>query len=110
MASLRRNQDPFDIVEHRVREFTEEEYLDDLHASEEDTIEQIRAKERRFEPPKRKGKNKYGWAFFLFSMFTGLGITATIDSPLPLFLGLGIGFLFFVDPIYEALMRRINNL
>ncbi|MEM6768676.1 MAG: hypothetical protein AAF655_27300, partial [Bacteroidota bacterium] len=53
----------------------------------------------------KKGEPKYGWSFFLASLFIGLGITATIDAPLPLFLGLAVGFLFFVDPIYEKAME-----
>lgn len=108
MAFSREN-DPFDIVEHRVREVSEEQYLDDMRIEEEeDTIEKIRAREPKLR--KKEKAKSYNWAFFLFSLFTGLGITATIDAPLPLFLGLGIGFLFFVDPIYEAVMRRINRL
>ncbi|MEM6264330.1 MAG: hypothetical protein AAGI38_17585 [Bacteroidota bacterium] len=61
----------------------------------------------------RTKKNKpahYGWAFFLCSMFIGLGITATTDAPIGLFMGLGIGFLFFVDPIYRKVMNIIDRL
>ncbi|MFK7972033.1 MAG: hypothetical protein AB8F95_16820 [Bacteroidia bacterium] len=49
-------------------------------------------------------KNKHGWAFFLCSLFIGLGITATTEAPIGLFGGLGVGFLFFVDPIYQRVM------
>ena len=53
----------------------------------------------------RKDKKKhYGWAFFLASLFIGLGITASFGSPMGLFTGMGVGFLFFVEPIYKKVM------
>ena len=59
--------------------------------------------QEKYHRPERK--NKYGWAFFLCSMFIGLGFTTVSElAPLPLFLGLGVGFLFFVDPIYNRVM------
>jgi len=109
--SFKYNEDPFEVREHRVREQNEEQYLDDLRIDDyqgEDTIEQIRARER-YQPERPKRKNKYGWAFFLFSLFIGLGITATTNHPLGLFTGLGTGFLFFVDPIYDRIMRAIEQ-
>ncbi|MEL6651671.1 MAG: UbiA family prenyltransferase [Bacteroidota bacterium] len=109
--SFKRTDDPFEIREHRVGD-REEQYLDDIRIEddfqEEDAIEQMRMRER-YRPAKKKIKNKYGWAFFLFSLFIGLGITATTNHPLPLFAGLGTGFLFFVDPIYERIMRAIEQ-
>jgi hypothetical protein len=102
--SFSKKKDPFDIVEHRVNE-NNQEFFDDLRMDEEeDAIEKMRERERMEEPPKEKA-NKYGWAFFLASMFIGIGITATIGAPLPLFVGMGVGFLFFVDPIYERFMQ-----
>lgn len=109
--SFKYNDDPFEVREHRVRDKNEEQYLDDLRIDdyqEEDAIEQMRMRER-YRPEPKTRKNKYGWAFFLFSLFIGLGITATINHPLPLFAGLGTGFLFFVDPIYERIMRGIER-
>ena len=54
-------------------------------------------------------KKKHNWAFFLASLFIGLGITATTEGPMGLFGGLGIGFLFFVDPIYDRVMRIVSG-
>jgi hypothetical protein len=86
--SFSKKKDPFDIVEHRVNE-NNQEFFDDLRMDEEeDAIEKMRERERMEEPPKEKA-NKYGWAFFLASMFIGIGITATIGAPLPLFVGMG---------------------
>ena len=109
--SFKYNEDPFEVREHRVRDKSEEEYLDDLRIDdyqEEDAIEQIRMRER-YRPEAKKRKNKYGWAFFLFSLFIGLGITATTNHPMGLFTGLGTGFLFFVDPIYDKIMRALER-
>ena len=89
-------------AEVRIPKNYQQEYIS------EDTQTQRRRRKKPVERTYRK--NKYGWAFFLFSMFTGIGITATIDAPLPLFLGLGIGFLFFVDPIYDKMMEKLENL
>ena len=58
-------------------------------------------------PPRRK--KKYNWAFFLCSLFLGIAITVTLDTPIGVLGGLGLGFLFFVDPIYEKLMDKIEN-
>lgn len=53
---------------------------------------------------KKRGGRKYKWAFFLASMFTGLGFTAMSENPLFLFIGLGLGFLWFADPVYDKLV------
>ena len=109
--SFKKNEDPFEVREHRVREQSEDQFLDDLRIDdyqEEDAIEQIRARER-YRPERKQRKNKYGWAFFLFSLFLGLGFTATTNNPIGLFAGLGTGFLFFVDPIYDKVMRAIER-
>ncbi|GAB4414513.1 MAG: hypothetical protein OHK0039_22360 [Bacteroidia bacterium] len=76
---------------------------------QEDTSTKTRQRERTGSKPKAP-KNKFGWAFFLASLFIGLGITATTGHPMPLFAGMGIGFLFFVDPIYHKLMEKIDRL
>ncbi|MEL6675099.1 MAG: hypothetical protein AAFR61_23020 [Bacteroidota bacterium] len=77
----------------------------------EDEQSYQRRRRRRSAPVTRKTrKNKYGWAFFVSSMFIGVGLTASMGHPLPLFLGMGVGFLFFVDPIYEKVMEKIENL
>jgi len=60
--------------------------------------------ERKTERKTGKKEKNYGWAFFLASMFIGLGITATSEAPMGLFAGMGIGFLFFVPPIYKKVM------
>ena len=74
------------------------------------TRQRQRTRQNKKTKVKKERKNKYGWAFFLCSLFIGLGITATTEAPLPLFVGLGVGFLFFVDPVYEKLMEKIENL
>jgi len=53
---------------------------------------------------------KYSWAFYLCSVFIGIGFTAMLEAPLPLFLGIGLGLLFFVDPIYKKIINIINDL
>ena len=58
-------------------------------------------------PPRRK--KKYNWAFFLCSLFLGIAITATLETPIGVLGGIGLGFLFFVDPIYDKLMDKIEN-
>lgn len=59
--------------------------------------------------PKPEKKRNYGWAFFLASMFVGLGLSFTAPfwhhgPPVPLFIGIGIGFLFFVKPIHDKII------
>ncbi|RMG23169.1 MAG: hypothetical protein D6730_14980 [Bacteroidetes bacterium] len=69
-----------------------------------------RARRQARREAKANKEPKYNWAFFLASLFIGIGFTATFGPPLGIFLGLGIGFLFFVDPIYEKIMDRIKEL
>jgi hypothetical protein len=71
---------------------------------------QTRRRRRKKSDEKKYRKNKYGWAFFLCSMFLGIGITATTGAPLGIFGGMGVGFLFFVDPIYDKFMDKLENL
>ncbi|WNJ21052.1 hypothetical protein [Pontibacter sp. G13] len=109
-----------DVVEHGVDAL---DVLDDLDPDAEVRVpkQQSRRRERQddrqsrrrrtFEkPPRQEKKPKYGWAFFLCSLFTGIGITAVSENPLFLFLGLGFGFLFFVDPLYEKVMSLIDRI
>ena len=58
---------------------------------------------------KKKKARKYKWAFFLASMFTGIGVTAVTDFPLFLFLGMGLGFLFFADPVYDRVVGALGS-
>ena len=58
---------------------------------------------------KPKKEKNYGWAFFLCSLFLGLGGTATTENPMFLFGGLGIGFLFFVEPIYKKVINIFKD-
>lgn len=112
--------DKFDIVEVEV--FEEVEAMDATHmdaeaeivlprSSENETTTTQTRRRRRERPAERKfRKNKYGWAFFLCSMFLGIGITATTGAPMGVLGGMGVGFLFFVDPIYDKVMNKIENL
>ncbi|MBX7241726.1 MAG: hypothetical protein K1X92_08250 [Bacteroidia bacterium] len=61
------------------------------------------------EPVKEKKKH-YGWAFFLASMFTGIAIGEALNADSFVLLGMGMGFLFFVDPIYQKVMDKIEKL
>lgn len=52
---------------------------------------------------------KYNWAFFCASLFIGLGVGISVENPALLMIGMGVGFLFFVDPIYQKLMDKIEK-
>jgi hypothetical protein len=43
-------------------------------------------------------------------MFSGIAVTATFGTPAGVLLGMGFGFLFFVDPIYQKVMDKIDKL
>ena len=58
--------------------------------------------------PETKPK-KYNWAFFCASMFLGIGIGEAIGVDSAVLFGMGIGFLFFVDPIYQKVMNKIDK-
>lgn len=58
---------------------------------------------------RKKGKT-YKSKFFLACLFVGVGLTAVSEVPLFIFLGLAIGFLFYVDPIYQKVIRAIERL
>ncbi|MDX2248365.1 MAG: hypothetical protein SF052_16395 [Bacteroidia bacterium] len=112
-------EDKFKVVEVEV--FEEDNYNDDKkynaeapvvlprtqNAESENTAS--RRKTREVPREKKQTKNKYGWAFFLSSLFLGVGITATTELPMGIFAGLSIGFLFFVDPIYDRVMDMIEK-
>ncbi len=110
----------FDIVEVEVwEEEALEKETNDIHQqlieiqnpAENQQSVQVNASRGRRRRAKRKTKEpKYNWAFFLACLFIGLGFTATFKAPIGLFAGLGLGFLFFVDPIYQKVMDRINDL
>lgn len=86
-------------------------YEGDSNRNQTDQGERIRQKNRFTHPShRRKKERRFGWAFFLASMFIGLGVTTVSSEPIALFLGMGIGFLFFVDPIYDKMMDIINRL
>lgn len=98
-----------EISDQELNDLGSSEFYDQESGQERRTRQRTRVHrvERNRRSPR---KNKYGWAFFLCSLFLGLGLTATLEHPLPLFAGLGIGFLFFVDPIYEKIMSIIDRL
>jgi hypothetical protein len=99
-----------EISEQELDNLGSSEFYDQESGHRRRTRQRTRVHRVEKNRQKSKTKNKYGWAFFLFSLFTGLGITATIGEPLGLFMGLGIGFLFFVDPIYEKVMSILDRL
>ncbi len=109
--SFKGNKEKFEILEQDVFDSELVDLESDISNIRSQESETTRTAERTDAPEgTRKGKNKFGWAFFLFFLFSGLGFTATFDSPLGLFLGMGTGFLFFVDPIYEKVMSLINRI
>lgn len=109
--SFNKDSEKFDIFEQEVfdSETGSENSLDSLRSSDDETTTE-KVKSKKGEGLKKEPKNKYGWAFFLFSLFSGLGLTATFDVPVFLFMGMGIGFLFFVDPIYEKVIKLLDRL
>ena len=111
-----KEENKFDIFEHEILEgdqnLAEERKLNpeaEIYVPIEATDTRTR---RRKKAPKVKKtrKNKFGWAFFLCSMFFGVALTATLGTPFYVLAGLGVGFLFFVDPIYNKVMEKIENL
>lgn len=62
------------------------------------------------ESSKKKNKTPYAWAFFLCSLFLGLGFTATFEAPFGIMAGLGLGYLFFVPQIYDKVMRLLDRI
>ncbi len=51
---------------------------------------------------------KYHWALFLASFFAGMAFTALVDYPVGIFLGMCVGFLCFVEPIYQRIIRLLS--
>ncbi|MEZ4776321.1 MAG: hypothetical protein R3D00_24310 [Bacteroidia bacterium] len=112
-------EDKFKIVEVEV--FDDDNYENDKKYNSEASVviprtqneesENTNTRRKTREVPKEKQyrKNQYGWAFFLSSLFLGIGITATTDAPIGIFAGLSVGFLFFVDPIYNKVMDIIES-
>lgn len=112
-------KDNFEVIEVEVHDDGTLDQADihrSLNEEARDTEQPVtrtrtRTRERRRERVIPEKKNKYGWAFFLAFMFSGLGLSiATNTMPLGLFLGMAIGFLFFVDPIYQKVMEKIDKL
>ena len=111
----------FDVIEVDVHEETDLE-TEDIHRNLNDATQdaeepvnrthtRTRTRERMRERVVPEKKNKFGWAFFLAFMFSGMGISIATDTmPLGFFLGMAIGFLFFVDPIYQKVMEKIEKL
>lgn len=58
---------------------------------------------------KKKKEGTYNWAFFLASLFVGVGLSRVFHVQAFVMFGLAGGFLFFVDPIYEKVMEKIKN-
>ncbi|MEM7367091.1 MAG: hypothetical protein AAF587_00750 [Bacteroidota bacterium] len=110
-------KEKFEIIEHDLLDEVFDDQHYDMEAEiniprlEQTTIEAeaTRAKWGKKATVKKERKNKFGWAFFLSAMFIGVGLTATFETPLGIFLGMGIGFLFFVDPIYNKVMDKIDK-
>lgn len=111
-----KEENEFDIVEHEILEgdltLAEESKLNPeaevyipVEVTETRTRERMRPKKA-----KKVRKNKFGWAFFLCSMMMGVALTATLETPFFILAGLGVGFLFFVDPIYNKVMDKIEQL
>lgn len=93
-------------AEAPVRVPREEQRTDRVTQTREEMRQRRRDRQRRKDPKVKK----YNWAFFLASMFVGLAITTVTEAPVGLFIGMGLGFLFFVDPIYEKVMEKIDRL
>lgn len=86
-----------EISDQEVNELGSSEFYDQENRHQRRTRERTRV--HRVERSRRAPrKNKYGWAFFLCSLFFGLGITASVGHPLGLFAGLGIRFSFLCGP------------
>lgn len=111
-------KEKFDIIEHELFEDPFDDAQYDMEAEvniprlEQTSVEAEETRRRRRKKPprvKKERKNKFGWAFFLCSMFMGIAITATTGIPAGVLGGIGVGFLFFVDPIYEKVMDKIEG-
>jgi hypothetical protein len=111
----------FDVIEVEVnedgtlhKEDIHRNLNEDIRTAEEPTTRtrtRTRERERLRDRVIPEKKNKFGWAFFLAFMFSGMGISIATDTmPLGFFLGMAIGFLFFVDPIYQKVMEKIEKL
>lgn len=106
----------FDSKHIRVEEVEVEEidhsFESDLNKNLEYTSARVETAQKAWKEVKKEKdpKKKYAAFMFLFCLFTGLGFTATFESPFFLFMGLGTGFLAFIDPLYEKIMEKINSL
>lgn len=59
---------------------------------------------------KPEKEKKYNWAFFCASMFMGIALGEMMNVDSFVLFGIGGGFLFFVDPIYQKVMDKINKM
>ncbi|MCB9232285.1 MAG: hypothetical protein H6581_11510 [Bacteroidia bacterium] len=77
----------------------------------EENVPQVYQQETQISetPVKDKPVKRHSWAFFLASMFLGVGVTATTEVPLGVFVGMGLGFLFFVPTIYDRVLGIIGG-
>lgn len=57
----------------------------------------------------KKKANGYKGLFFAMSLLIGVGIARLTDTKELVMFGLAFGFLFFIDPFYEKVMKKIEN-
>ncbi len=103
-----------EVEEERLDEVTDKadihRNLQESQPSYQEQRSRVRKSGKSSSKVRKEEEKRYGWAFFLASLFTGLGITTITDVPVALFVGLAVGFLFFVDPIYDKVMEIIQRL
>lgn len=102
------------------------DFANDQNLSEQETLvsvaEEVSPNEQKVPPryqeiipevvpnnSKKKKEEKYNWAFFLASLFVGVGLSRIFHVQAFVMFGLAGGFLFFVDPIYDKVMEKIKN-
>lgn len=91
------------------KSFSNNEDVNLQNLPEVKTEESIAEKKEVFPIQPEKKKPKYAWAFFLASMFTGIALSEAFHADSFVLLGMGAGFLFFVDPIYQKVMSKIEK-
>lgn len=110
-------QERFDVFEHNILDADVEDQGYDPEAEvqisgqeERLSTKEKRKQKRRDRKAQKAKEDNYGWAFFLCSLFIGLGVTTLLDHPIGIMMGLGFGFLFFVKPFYEKIMDLIDRI
>lgn len=104
--------DPFEFVEIEVEDTDQDQAEIHRNLENDFSTEKERIRDHSsFTDPQPRSKKKYHWAFFLCTMFIGIGITATLPSspPIGVLGGIGLGFLFFVDPIHDKVIRWLER-